>query len=144
MCLFTSSLSCLCTYLFYSCTLQQTVLPWMCLFTSILCCFCMYLLYSCRQWPICHRCRWYLDLQISPQIFEKFEMSPMPFQGLGGRWLMEKTWSKKSCNTVPLSKTEAENEMKKKLQRSKRETKRWNGLGFFFLRARKGSKKDHI
>ncbi len=27
------------------------------------------------------------------------------FQGLGGRWFMKKTWSKKSCDTFPWSNT---------------------------------------
>ncbi len=46
--------------------------------------------------PVVH-----LDLWISLQIFEK-KWPYYYFQELGGSWFMKKTWSKKSCDTVPL------------------------------------------
>ncbi len=55
--------------------------------------------------PVVH-----LDLRKSLRIFEKIRNDPnviFSLQGLGGRWFMKKTWSKKSRDTVPLSITPA-------------------------------------
>ncbi len=66
---------------------------------------------------ICRRCRWYrqqfatgvIDTGGAPWLanisanFRKNSKWPYCyFQGLGGRWFMKKTWSKKSNDTVPL------------------------------------------
>jgi hypothetical protein len=45
----------------------------------------------------------YLDLRISPsRILKKFEMTLVLFSGAWKRRIHEKTWSKKSCDAVPL------------------------------------------
>ncbi len=50
---------------------------------------------------ICHRCHWLAN--ISANFRKKSKWSQCYYQGLGGRWFMKKTWSKKSRDTVPLS-----------------------------------------
>jgi hypothetical protein len=55
---------------------------------------------------ICHRCRWsvvQLDLRISPRIFEKIWSGPNGILWGWGKLIHEKTRSKKSRDTVPLS-----------------------------------------
>ncbi len=76
---------------------------------------------------ICRRCRWHrwqinlslvslipvvhLDLRISPRIFEKIWNGLNGILwGWGGNWFMEKTRSKKSRDTVPLTKHQRKHE----------------------------------
>ena len=73
----------------------------------------------CRwyRWQICRRCRWYwrqfatgvVDTggapwlaNISANFLKNLKWSYCYYQGLGGRWFMKQTWSKKSRDTVPL------------------------------------------
>ncbi len=73
----------------------------------------------CRwyRWQICRRCRSYrrqfatgvIDTggapwlaNISASFRKNSKWSLCYYQGLGGRWSMKKTWSKKSRDTVPL------------------------------------------
>ncbi len=66
----------------------------------------------CRQcrwyrWQICRRCRWYRR-QFATGVVDTggahwLANISANFQGLGRRWFMKKTWSKKSRDTVPLN-----------------------------------------
>ena len=82
--------------------------------------------HRCQQhkgnwWQICRRCRWYrrqfatgvidtggkfatgVGVANNSANFRKNSKWPYCYyQGLGGRWFMKKTWSKKSRDTVPL------------------------------------------
>ncbi len=51
---------------------------------------------------ICHRCRWYQWSTFSCEYLREF--SKKIWNGLGGNWFMKKTGSKKSRDTVPLSR----------------------------------------
>jgi hypothetical protein len=46
----------------------------------------------------------HLELQISLRICEKFEVTLMVYQDAVVKLIHEKTWSQKSCGTVPLMK----------------------------------------
>ena len=74
--------------------------------------------YRWHRWQICHRCQqhkgnWWQNLppvstapwlaNISSNFCKKFEVTLLLFLGAGGRWFLEKTWSKKSRDTVPLN-----------------------------------------
>ncbi len=56
---------------------------------------------------ICHRCRWHrwctLTCEYLREFSEKFEMTLMLYSGASGKVIHEKTWSKKSRETVPLT-----------------------------------------
>jgi hypothetical protein len=67
-----------------------------------------------NRWQICHRCSLHrrkfaasvIDTGDAPWLwyfFHEFWKQPLRyFQRLGGTWFMKKTWSKKSCDTIPL------------------------------------------
>ncbi len=64
----------------------------------------------CRwyRWQICHRCRWHrwctLTCEYLHEFSKKFEMILMLLSGAWGKVIHEKTWSKKSRDTIPLSR----------------------------------------
>jgi hypothetical protein len=53
-----------------------------------------------RQWHW-HQ-QWHKVVNISPNFCKKFEMAPMIYSGAGGKLILEKTWSWKSCVRFPL------------------------------------------
>ncbi len=59
-----------------------------------------------RRWSTCHQCRWHrwwtLTYEYLRQYFENLSIwRYWRYQGLRGRWLMTKSRSKKSRDTVP-------------------------------------------
>jgi hypothetical protein len=62
------------------------------------CCRCRW-----HRWKICHQCRWYRWCTLTCEYSEKFETILMGYAGAGGKLIHEKTRSKKSRDTVPLS-----------------------------------------
>jgi hypothetical protein len=59
-----------------------------------------------HKWQICHQCHWYrrctLTCECLREFSKKIEMTLMIFSGAWGKMIYEKTWSKKSRDTVPL------------------------------------------
>ncbi len=58
------------------------------------------------RWQICHWCLWYwwctVTCEYLREFFGKIRNDPNVIFGGLGKMIHEKTWSKKSCDTVPL------------------------------------------
>ncbi len=60
------------------------------------------------RWQFCHRCRWYqwctLTCEYLREFLKKFITVLLGYSGAGGKLIHEKTRSKKSRDTLPLSR----------------------------------------
>ncbi len=61
-----------------------------------------------KIFSICHRCRWHrwqtLSCEYLREFLKKFETVLMEYSGAGGKLILKRTRSKKSHDTVPLSR----------------------------------------
>ncbi len=81
----------------------------------------------CRwyRWQICRRRRWHrwctLTCEYLREFSKKFEMTLGRFSGAWGKVIHEKTWSKKSSDTVPLNSENNDGRRSKKKKKKRGE-----------------------